>query len=63
VVEARGVEDENVTPARVAAYRIDPPGRRGDPLLPPDLQGASLDRVITPSPQLLRYALENDRVG
>jgi len=53
----------DVTPANVAVYRIDPPGVRGDPLLPPDLEGASLDRVITPSPQLLRYALKNDHVG
>jgi branched-chain amino acid transport system substrate-binding protein len=53
----------DVTPARVAVYRVDEPSRRGDPLLPPDLQGASIDRVITPSPQLLRYALRNDRVG
>jgi len=53
----------DITPANIAVYRIDPPGVRGDPLLPPDLEGASIDRIITPSPQLLRYALENDRVG
>jgi branched-chain amino acid transport system substrate-binding protein len=53
----------DVTPVNVAVYRIDPPGTRGDPLLPPDLEGASIDRVITLSPQLLRYALRNDRVG
>ena len=52
----------DVTPANIAVYRIDPPGHRGDPLLPPDLEGASLDRIIAPSPQLLRYALENHRV-
>jgi branched-chain amino acid transport system substrate-binding protein len=53
----------DVTPATVPVYRIDPPGTPGDPLLPPDLEGASIDRVITPSPQLLRYALKNDHVG
>ena len=53
----------DVTPANIPVYRIDPPGARGDPLLPPDLEGASIDRIITPSPQLLRYALKNDRVG
>lgn len=52
----------DVTPANIPVYRIDPPGHRGDPLLPPDLEGASLDRIITPTPQLLRYALENHRV-
>ena len=53
----------DVTPATVAVYRIDRPGVRGDPLLPRDLEGASIDRVITPSPQPLRYALNNDHVG
>jgi hypothetical protein len=53
----------DITPARIPIYRIDPPGLRGDPLLPPDLEGASIDRIITPSPQLLRYALNNDHVG
>ena len=53
----------DVTPARIPVYRIDPPGDRGDPLLPPDLEGASIDRIITPSPELLRYALKNDHVG
>jgi len=51
-----------VTPARIPVYRIDPPGLRGDPLLPPDLEGASIDRVITLSPQLLRYAVQIDAV-
>ena len=53
----------DVTPARIPVYRIDPPGARGDPLLPPDLEGASIDRIITPSPELLRHALDDDRVG
>src|SRR5215210_5947951 len=52
----------DVTPARIPVYRIDPPGLRGDPFLPPDLEGASIDRIITPSPQLLRYAVHNDHV-
>ena len=53
----------DVSPARVPVYRVDPPGPRGDPLLPPDLEGASIDRVITPSPDLLRFAVKNDQVG
>jgi ABC-type branched-subunit amino acid transport system substrate-binding protein len=53
----------DVTPARIPVYRIDPPGTPGDQLLPPGLEGASLDRIITPSPKLLRYSLQNDRVG
>ena len=40
----------DITPANIAVYRIDPPGVRGDPLLPPDLEGASIYRIITPSP-------------
>ena len=51
----------DVTPARIPVYRVDPTGHRGDPLLPPDLEGASIDR-ITLSPQLLRYAVQNDHV-
>ena len=43
----------DATPARVPVYRIDPRGGRGDPLLPPDLEGASIDRVITLPPALL----------
>jgi hypothetical protein len=42
-------------------YGIDPTHTRGDPLLPPDLHGASIDRIVTPAPRLL--ALNNDRVG
>ena len=53
----------DVTPARVAVYRIDSADAPGDPLLPPDLQGASIDRIVTPSPELLRYALKDDHVG
>ena len=53
----------DVTPAAVAVYRVDRQGTGGDPLLPPELQGASIDRVIAPSPALLRDALENDQVG
>ena len=53
----------DVTPASVPVYRVAPRGTRGDPLLPPDLEGASIDRVITPSPELLRYAVKNDQVG
>jgi len=41
---------------------IDRPGARSDPLLPPDLEGASIDRVVIPSPDLLRYPLNNEHV-
>jgi ABC-type branched-subunit amino acid transport system substrate-binding protein len=53
----------DVTPASLPVYRVTSRGTRGDPLLPPDLAGAAIDRIITPSPELLRYALKNNRVG
>jgi hypothetical protein len=63
VDDDRAVALGDVTPARVPVYRVDPSGAPGDPLLPPDLEGASIDRVITPSVQLLRVALDDDHVG
>ena len=52
----------DVTPASVPVYRVGRPGARSDPLLPPDLEGAWIDRVVTPSPDLLRYPLNNEHV-
>src|SRR5215208_2598532 len=56
-------QNGDITPASVPVYRIDRRASRRDPLLPPDLEGASLDRIVTPSPDLLRYALSNHHAG
>ena len=36
---------------------------RGDPLLPPDLHGASIGRIVTPPPDYSATPLNNDHVG